>query len=221
MEPLDLSSWRDDPDIAAADAEFARLFDAISDIANAESIDNFDWPAKVPRPESGLTISDPGLKATFDLVCMAGAYVFAHEVRHNILEGQDDRPEELVDEERECDRWALALMMEKAADYATSNNWPPETVRAKRLLAIIIAKLLILRLTPRANWDVSDGHPPVRDRLQSVLDAATGTMPFWFWTSVTSMILGFAERSGVDIGTPVVPVDIRQLAYELCDRLRP
>lgn len=221
MAPIDLEAWRTHPGFSRRETAFAELFTAITAIAHADSIDAFSWPAGVPHPEHGLTITDQGLKATFDLICMAGAYVFAHEVRHNVFESARNAPDELLDEERECDRWALALMLEQAANYAIDLGWPPELVRAKRILGVVIAQLVILALTPRTNWDSSDGHPPVRERLRAVLDAATDPVPDWFWTTIAAMLLGFATRSGVVIERVVVPSDIRQLAYLLCDRLRP
>ncbi len=224
MIPADREAWRVDRVFAAREDEFAELFAAIGEIANAAksgSIDVFPWPAGVPHPEHGLKINDQSLKATFDLVCMAGAYVFAHEVRHYIYEAQQNQPEALLDEEIECDRWALALMLDQVGDYAVANGWPPELVRAKRVLGVIIAQLAILTLTPRASWGLSDGHPPVHERMRSVLDAATDPVPSWFWTTVASMLLGFASRSGVAIETITVPSDMRQLAYTFCDQLRP
>ena len=221
MAPIDLEEWRIHPGFARRETAFAELFAAITAIARADSIDAFPWPAGVPHPEQGLTIADQGLKATFDLICMAGAYVFAHEVRHNLFEAAQDAPDELLDEERECDRWVLALMLGQAADYAIDQGWPPELVRAKRILGVVIAQFVILALTPRTSWDSSDGHPPVRERVRAVLDAAANPVPDWFWTTVAAMLLGFASQSGVAIERIAVPSDIRQLAYTLCDRLRP
>ena len=142
-------------------------------------------------------------------------------MRHNLFEAAQDAPDELLDEERECDRWALALMLGQAADYAIDQGWPPELVRAKRILGVVIGQLVIVALTPRTSWDNSHGHPPVRERVRAVLDAAADPVPDWFWTTVAAMLLGFATRSGVAIERITVPSDMRQLAYTLCDRLRP
>lgn len=219
MAPIDLEAWRMQPGFARRETAFAELFTAVTAIERAESIDAFPWPAGVPHPEHGLTITDQGLKATFDLICMAGAYIFAHEVRHDLFETAQDAPDGLLEEERECDRWALALMLDEAVTYATDQGWPPELVRAKRILGVVIAQLVILALTPRTSWDSSDGHPPVRERIRAILDVATDPVPVWFWTTVAAMLLGFATQSGVAIERIAVPSDIRQLAYTLCDRL--
>jgi hypothetical protein len=218
---IDTKAWRRDAAFAEAEIRFARLFAAIGGIAEAESIDLFAWPEGVPYPHEGLAIEDAELKAPFDLICMAGAYVFAHEVRHNLFETEANAPPDLLEEERECDRWALALMLDEAAPFARANGWAPELVRAKRVLGVMVANLVIVALTPRESWDGPDRHPPVRERVRHVLDAALDPVPPWFWTTVASMLLGFARQSGVIVDSTPVPFDMRELAYDLCERLRP
>jgi hypothetical protein len=218
--PLDLTAWHLVPVQAEKDDAFDLLFDKIVELGKVGSLDEFDWPAGVPYPQEGLKIIDPEMKGTFDLVCMAGAYVFAHEVRHSIFERGGEAPANIIDEERECDRWALSLMLDQAGTYAVNNSWDASTVRAKRILGVIIAQLAVLTLTPRESWDKSNDHPPVSDRLRVVLDAAVDPVPDWFWTTVTSMLTAFARRLGVSIGPRALPASFRSLSYDICDLLR-
>jgi hypothetical protein len=219
-QPLDIEDWHRAPSQAEKDDAFDHLFDKVLELGKADSLQSFEWPEGVPFPTEGLRITDPELKGTFDLVCIGGAYVFAHEVRHSIFEQVGDQPAYVEDEERECDRWALSLILDDASQYAISNNWPASTVRAKRLLGVLIAKLAILVLTPRQNWDDS-GHPPVRERLRMVLDAAVDPVPDWFWTTVSSMFLSFARKLGIQLPGRAFPSTFRTLSYELCDLMRP
>jgi hypothetical protein len=218
--PLDLAAWRAIPAQAAKDHAFDLLFDEIVELGRVGNLGEFEWPPDVPYPKEGLKIDDLEMKATFDLVCMAGAYVFAHEVRHSIFEHAGNPPACIMDEERECDRWALSLMLDDAARFASENGWLPSDVRAKRILGVIIAKLTILTLTPRGSWDASNDHPPVRERLRQVLDAAIDPVPDWFWTTVTSMLLAFARRLGVSVGPRSLPASFRSLSYDICDLLK-
>jgi Peptidase U49 len=215
--PLDLKAWHDVPVQVEKDAAFDLLFDKIVELGHVGNVDDFDWPSGVPYPEEGLKVDDREQKATFDLVCMAGAYVFAHEVQHSIFEKSENPPENIMDEERACDHWALSLMLDKAADYANNQGWTPSDVRAKRILGVIIAKLTILTLTPRSSWDAPGDHPPVRERLRLVLDAATDPVPDWFWISVTSMLLAFARKLGVSISPRPLPSSFRSLSYDICE----
>lgn len=218
--PLDLAEWHAVPEQAENDAAFDLLFDKIVELGRVGNVDEFDWPSGVPYPEVGLKIDDLQQKATFDLVCMAGAYVFAHEVRHSIFEQSGNPPENIMDEERACDHWALSLMLDKAADYANENGWAPSDVRAKRILGVIFAKLTILTLTPRSSWDAPSNHPPVHERLRLVLDAATDPVPDSFWISVTSMLLAFARKLGVSISSRPLPSSFRSLSYDICELMR-
>ncbi|GAN75818.1 phage exclusion protein Lit family protein [Acidisphaera rubrifaciens] len=217
--PLDIAAWHAVPSQAERDFAFDSLFDKLIELGRIGSLEGFNWPENVPYPQEGLKITDPEMKGTFDLVCMAGAYVFAHEVRHGVFEQEGSRPNDLVEEEWECDRWALSLMLDEAEDYANRNGWAPSDVRAKRLLGIIIAKLTILALTPRSSWDESEDHPPVRERMQLVLDAAVDPVPDWFWITVTSMLLAFARRLGISITPRPLPPSFRSLSYNICELL--
>jgi hypothetical protein len=217
---LDPAEWRGSEMHAEKERAFYHVFDKITELGVVGNLDDFAWPDGVPYPESGLKITDPELKGTFDLVCMAAAYIFAHEVRHSIFEAKDNSPPDRMDEERQCDSWALALMLDQAGNYAIEKQWDPSLVRAKRILAIIIAKLTILTLTPRDTWDASSDHPPVRERLRAVLDAAVDPLPDWFWTTVTSMLLAFALRLGISIDRRPLPPNFRSLSYDICGLIR-
>ncbi|WP_154722573.1 phage exclusion protein Lit family protein [Ciceribacter sp. T2.26MG-112.2] len=211
--------WSQSPAQAEKEAAFERLFDKIIEIGD-HGVEGFDWPEDVPYPREGLEISDPEKKGTFDLVCMAGAYVFAHEIRHGLFEHAGDTPADEMGEERACDEWALSLMLDQVASYAVASGWAPELVRSKRLMGIIIAQLTITTLTPRENWDNSADHPPVSERMHTVLSAATEPSPDWFWITVTSMLLAFARRAGVKIDYIPSVKSFRDFAFHICDQLK-
>ena len=217
---FDPTDWHSSPIQAVKDDAFDALIEKVSELGAAPSLDDFVWPDGVPYPAEGLKIDDPEMKGTFDLVCMAGAYVFAHEVRHSIFESQGNSPEAMIDEEIECDRWAVALMLDEADSYALAHGYDVATVRAKRVLGILVAQLTILTVTPRNLWDASTDHPPVRERLRAVLDSAKDPMPDWFWITVTSMFAAFARHFRV-LNQPLpFPRSFRQLSYNLCDQIR-
>ncbi|MCJ2143212.1 hypothetical protein MKL20_24685 [Methylobacterium sp. E-066] len=218
FDPL---AWNTDPTQAGLDADFDGVLGEVGKLSKVRSLNDFDWPADVPFPEVGLKLPVAGEKAAFDLVCMAGAYVFAHEIRHALFEAAGDAPDDILKEELACDAWALGLMLDGAEDYERQHH--PDlhgSVRAKRILGILIAQLTILAVTPRPLWDNSTDHPSVRDRLRAVLDAVTDPTPDWFWLSVASMLTAFSRYLGT-LGAPVVcPADCRVLAYNLCDGFR-
>jgi hypothetical protein len=217
---FDPAAWSAYPQQQSRDERFDRLLAKLRDLETAASLDDFEWPDDVPVPVEGLHIGDISQKATFDLICIAGAFVFAHEFRHALLDRDGARPGRLVDEERECDRWALALLLDEIPAYAGYAKEDPTLVRAKRILGIIFAQLAILTLTPRGRWEETDEYPAVRARLRAALDAAVDPVPEWFWTTIASLLTAFARGLGtLPPPGPFPPTD-RELAYALCDALR-
>lgn len=217
---FDPVTWNGYAQQKAHDEIFDRLLAKIRDLDAAVSLEDFEWPNNVPVPVEGLRLNDISQKATFDLICIAGAFVFAHEVRHALLDRDGTRPDRLIDEERECDRWALALLLDEIPAYAGNANEDPTLVRAKRILGIIFAQLAIATLTPRGLWEETDEYPAVRTRLRAALNAAVDPVPDWFWTTIASLLTAFAR--GLDAlppPGPFPPTD-RELAYVLCDALR-
>lgn len=217
---FDPAAWNSYPQQRQLDNEFDRLLGKVRELDSVETLEDFAWPEGVPQPVDGLRITNVEKKATYDLICMAGAFVFGHELRHALLDHDERRPDRPIDEERECDSWALALMLSGVPDYAVATNQIAEAVRAKRILGVVFAQLAIVVLTPRQHWDETDSHPAVRERLRAVLDAAVDPVPEWFWTTVSSMLAAFARRLNVlPPPMPFPPTD-RELAYALCDGLR-
>jgi len=220
LKDFDADAWRLSPSHAEKEAVFDRLFNKIIELGEHGGVEGFEWPAEAPIPEEGLKISDPEMKATFDLVCMAGAYVFAHEIAHGLYKRVGDSSDDKIEEERACDGWALSLMLDQADAYAVANGWLSKDVRCKRILGIVIAQLTIVVLTPREVWDQSDDHPSVSERLRSVLSAASEPTPDWFWITVTSMLLAFTRMTGVNIDRKPSSESLRDFAFEICGQLK-
>ncbi len=219
--PFDPVRWRRDAEQAAEDDRFDFLLDKVTELGGVLDVDDFEWPAGIPKPAFGLTIEDESQKATFQLVCMAGAYLFAHEVRHALFEGGGDAPRPLgLEEERQCDQWALSLMLDQAADYARENGWDPALVRTKRILGILIAKMTMIAVPPRKSWGEGQ-HPAVRERLQMLLDAISDPVPQWLWPWIASVLAALARRYGL-IEHPIpLAAGLKSLSYTLCDRFTP
>jgi len=218
---FDPTTWNTYSQQKPLDERFDRLLRAVADLEAAVTIDDFVWPEDVPAPVEGLRIVDQAQKATFDLICMAGGFVFAHELRHALFDRVGTRPALKIDEERECDHWALALMLDGVPRYADATSQDEMVVRAKRLLGIVFALLAVVTLTPRPLWDETAEYPAVSARLRVVLDVATANpVPEWFWTTIASMLTAFARSLGfLPPPGPFPPAD-RDLAYALCEGLR-
>ena len=215
--PYDPMAWHSFSDQRLLDQNFDRLLGKVRELENCSALEDFVWPEDVPEPIEGLHIADQSKKATFDLVCMAGAFVFAHELRHAMLGVEGIRPDRMIDEERECDRWALSLLLNQASSYASDTNQDSVLVCAKRLLGVWVAQVTILILTKREYWGESESYPSISDRLRAVLDAVVGPVPDWFWVFIVSTLTALARAFGVLPPSMAFPATDRELAYVLCD----
>jgi hypothetical protein len=86
--PIDPIDWHSIQSLAIEDDAFDALIEKIHEFSSVISVDDVSWPDEVPYPQERLRIADTEKKGAFDLVCMAGAYVFAHEIRHGIFESR-------------------------------------------------------------------------------------------------------------------------------------
>lgn len=170
---FDPAAWTTRSGQRSLDATFDYLLRKVRELESSATLEDFAWPDNVPFPTEGLRLVDVTDKATFDLICIAGAFVFAHELRHALFDRNVARPTRPINEEQECDRWAHELLLDGLEDYAKATKQDGPSVRAKRILGITVAQFAILTLTPRNHWEETTEYPAVRSRLRFSLDAAT------------------------------------------------
>lgn len=196
-----------------ADEAFERALGHVRDLLASASPADFTWPADVPTPDWEIT--DPSQIAARDLVYIAGAYVILHELGHHRIAKSECAIAHDLREERLCDAYARKMLLDGTGTFAASTGDPEHLVRAKRLLGILLAKLLIVTVTPRDRWTVSADHEPVRRRLFRVLRYAKEPLPTWFWDTAAALLAAFARHHGVLNGT-IRFGSSRELAFELC-----
>ena len=201
------------PGQAAADAAFDRALGHVHDLLTSASPADFTWPADVPTPDQQIT--DPQQVAARDLVFIAGAYVILHELGHHRIYGSGCTIGYDLREERLCDAYARKMLLDGTGQFAASTGDPEHMVQAKRLLGILLAKLLIITVTPRERWTFSPDHEPVRRRLFRVLRYAKEPLPPWFWDTAAALLAAFARRHGV-LTESIRFGSSRELAFALC-----
>lgn len=215
--PLDIRALGQAEGQSELDAKFDEAMRLAETLKSCETFNDFDWPNDVPFPQEGMKFDDPTEKAIFDLVCMAGGYIFLHEIRHAQLWKENLSPEDALEEELECDAYARRIMLDKVSDYAGREGFPENLVIAKRVLGILLAKLVILAITPRHLWSDSTDHPAVKDRIKTVLEAVTEPAPDWFWSTCAALLLAFGRYYRLIEGT-IAFSSCRELALTLCDK---
>jgi hypothetical protein len=168
-------------DAALAKAEELRLI---------EDVERFDWPSDTIDPEtSPKTVED---RAIVDLVKMAAAYIFLHEVRHLIFQNAGDRPANPPDEEIACDRFGRDFLLDNIPDYCAISGDAESAVVNKRLGGLALGSFILLRITK--NWVGSESHPPLSARLRELLMTNRAAPTMGAWDYVCCLLLGVLRR---------------------------
>jgi hypothetical protein len=154
------------PSQSAVDAAFDRMLATAADLCQIDNLASFSWPADVPPPGTeSFSVPD---KAAFDLVCIATAYVFLHEIKHIAFANDADGPTDPIAEEIACDRFALDFLLSGVRTFAAEIEKPADEVLAKRVAAIALAAFVVIEVTPPAAWSGSGSHPPLVERLKDI-----------------------------------------------------
>ena len=135
---LDMQKVKKIPDQAFSDNNFIKLLHKISELNKASSEGDFTWPEEIPKPEQGRP-ADEERAAVFDLLCMAAAYIFLHELRHVMFSANGNAPESPIEEELVCDDFAKDMMTSKIKQYSEQSGYPEDKVAMKRNISISLA----------------------------------------------------------------------------------
>lgn len=177
------------------DQEYDQLILDVRKLAEIENIDDFEWPNHVPMPDDGKPQDIEG-SVVFDLVCMAAAYVFLHEVQH--VKFQDGKHDDLdpVDEELACDKFAREILLGELEVYADQSGYPLEKLKTKRAMSIAIASLLLLVITPKESWGGSRSHPSVSNRIEQLVNYLQIPDNDTFWNFFSCLVLSQLRKEG-------------------------
>ena len=189
----------DPPSVAALPGQssielaFDRMIAAARELKQTESLTSFPWPSDVPRPGTEhLSVPD---KAVHDLVCIATAYFFLHEVQHVVFYHAEDRPTDWA-EEIACDRFAREFVLSGVPAFAAEIVKPADEVLAKRVAAIALAAFVMFEVTPPEFWGGTRSHPPIADRLEAIFTTAALPRTAYPWNVGSALLLAKLRASG-------------------------
>lgn len=182
--------------------EISNLYKAIKDLNEANSVDGITWPPGIPKPDDGKP-SDVNGSMAFDLLCMASAYCFLHELRHVQLRnlGSELNP---IQEEHECDKYARDFLLEKIEEYARQSGYDLTLLKNKRGMAIALASILLLVVTPESHWQGSASHPSVVSRIQELVNATGVSDNDYFWSYLACLLLSVISCKIISIDPAIV-----------------
>ncbi|MBY5286872.1 phage exclusion protein Lit family protein [Pseudomonas aeruginosa] len=188
-------------------------------LVSASSPDAITWPEDIPEPGSDReNLTSDQEKVTFDLVCMATAYVFLHEFRHVMFDSDGDRPSARLEEETSCDVWARAFMTEKIGEYARATTQPHQSFLQKRAMAMALGAIILHDLTPETGRWGSEDYPPIADRIHSMVSGIGPSLDSNYWLFAACLLIGVFRRSGRSL--PMTISDNRKLVDDLIEQLR-
>jgi hypothetical protein len=198
---------------ASADAAFDSLMDRAEELSQMGLSDQFTWPHEVPQPGQAAIVNVAD-KAAFDLICLATAYVFLHEIRHVMFRQNANAPSDPIAEEIACDRFARDFLVAQIDDYVKSRRCSSVEVLNKRAMGMALATFVILEVTPPEKWGGTRTHPPVGDRLRELIATVNlpNDQPFWIYTA-TLLIAKLRRESGLT--DSINFMDIPDLCYKL------
>lgn len=163
------TSWLSEiPDQEKEDEKYSDLINKVVGLSESSSLDTYTWPSLVPKPWDGKPTDIEGALA-FDLICMSGAYVFLHEMKHIAFSLDSDTPDTPQEEELQCDLFAKSLMLDRLSEYAESSGYPLDKLTTKRSMAIALAQFFMLVITPVDSWIGTNSHPSVSERVTAMV----------------------------------------------------
>lgn len=204
-----INGWSFSPDDTSIEQEaikinneISALYETMINLKEAENIDFITWPSGIPRPYDGKP-SDVNGSMVFDLLCMAAAYCFLHELRHVQLRNLGDTSDP-IQEEHECDKYARDFLLEKIENYAQQSNYDLELLKNKRGMAIALASILLLVVTPESHWEGSTTHPSVVSRIQELVNAIGISENGYFWSYLACLLLSVISSKKISIDSVIV-----------------
>lgn len=156
------------------------VIEAALELLMREGFDWFTWPENIPtREEMYLNNGKNDVdRAGRDLILFAIAFILLHELRHAIFFNENNKPKDPLEEERQCDLYAINTILGNIDIYLEkhkrSEKDTKESVSYKRSLGIFMAECFMIttHLFPVPSKILySDGekHPSDKERMMMFL----------------------------------------------------
>jgi hypothetical protein len=196
---------------------FSDMIKRIEDLKCDDSFDKANWPQDVPFPEDVLP-PDYGLYLAFDLICMSSAFLFLHEVKHEMIR-EEGKTLDAWSEEYECDRYAEVFLLDKVGILADQQGYPKEVLAAKRSMSIAFAFFFILIITPPENRGGTFSHPHAGKRLRAFIDRLEINSNIFFWHYLASLLTAFIQQFSIPSEIILPHTTSRQVCMVLIDKI--
>ena len=190
-----------DENLPPFERDYRERVASIARIIEEKTLNDAVWPPDIPEPvDSRDDLSNIQDKAVYDLVIMATAVMFLHELRHAKFH-QDHHngiPRPIPrEEERLCDEHARNWFMSRHDQYAAEHGHHPQVVCSKRAMALLMVCEFLRFAKDHTGTIGADLYPPLADRI-AVL---SGSLPLpdtdHYWLLSSCVLFAEARRRAV------------------------
>ncbi len=185
---LDTKELEQIPDQSIEEGKYENLINSVYELGKVNDTSEFLWPNDVPNPENRKPKDVEGA-ATFDLICMSGAYVFLHEMKHIAFSQDNNAPSNPHKEEFECDSYAKSMMLDKLEVYSKESGYNLSRLYTKRTMSISLALFYMLVITPVEAWGGTESHPSIKGRIESLIKDLPMPDDDILWLYMSSLFL--------------------------------
>lgn len=211
-----------DDDASALERDYFERMRAVEKFVAERSVDPDHWPPDIPEPVIQRSeLNDNEGRMMFDVVNYATAGIFLHELRHVMFRRDKNGPKPYSDEERQCDAFALDVMIAKLADHAEAAKIEYATLLSKRAFGLAVMALFLQIITPVWERGGSKDYPPLGERLYKLLQIPVQDEHDHYWMFVACVSLAEARRAHLDLSSLAPGLSFAGLARSLLMLLNP
>jgi len=203
------------PGQSAIYAAFDWIRSAATELNQADNLAPLTWPPDVPPPGTEI-VSVPD-KAAYDLIRIATAYCFLHEVQH-IVFCQQEHGLTAWEEELACDRFAEKFLLSGVLDFADEIGELADEILEKRVSGIALAAFVLFEVTAPENWGGTRTHPPIADRLKALFSTVALPPTAYSWNVGAALLIAKWRASGRPL-PQFVFADEKDLFEQLVSRI--
>lgn len=185
---------------------------------NSRELNSISWPPDIPRPsEDRFMIDDVQHKATFDLACSALGFMLFHEFYHIVLLSEGRCPDDVREEEMQCDVWARNFLTAKVSEYAAPRQLDFNQVLERRSMAAVLSALIIFEMTPSWDHGGTETYFSVRDRITALFFNTALPAGCHFWNFAAAVLIGMCRSKNIEFAPPAM--NAKELAEYLLQLL--
>jgi hypothetical protein len=168
-------------------------------------------------PNVNDTNQDPDVNRQYDAVrdlwLIAECWFLLHELQHILLAAAKENFPDFPSEELACDTRATAWLLDGVDCYSDQRpNEPPDKVRGKRAMGILVGLFCIGLLSPPGG---SLSHPPLKERLKKLLEQVGTQDAARFWEFAVGLLFVLSkERKSCQFPAKTTIRDIALLLAE-------